>query len=100
MSHMWSVWETIFTIKKIVEESGWASKKDNRVFIEQLEGMRMLEEGIGHPQGPKIFLGANHQAVPQNFISQFKGGRLVVIKRIPPEEGLYEPEVDYTKEEL
>ena len=100
MSHMWSVWETIFTIKKIVEESGWVSKKDNRVFIEQLEGKRMLEEGIGHPQGPKIFLGANHQAVPQNFISQFKGGRLVVIKRIPPEEGLYEPEVDYTKEEL
>lgn len=100
MSHMWSVWETVFTIKKIVEESGWESKDDNRAFIEYLEGLGEIDEGVAHPQGRKIFLGKNHQAIPQNFISQFRSGRLVVVEQIKPEEGVYEPEADYTREEL
>lgn len=96
-SHMHSVWESMFTIKKAIEESGWKSKEDNPKLIKYLENLKFLEEGIEYPQGPKIFDGRNHQAFTQQFISKVEKGNLVTKVKIPVEESIYEPEVDYRK---
>jgi branched-chain amino acid transport system substrate-binding protein len=99
-SHMHSVWESLFAIKKGVEESGWQSKADNKKFIEYMESLRRFDEGIGFPAGSKLLNAKNHQAFGQHFISKIESGRLNVEVRIPVEKSLYEPEVDYREEAL
>jgi len=99
-SHMHSVWESLFAIKKGVEESGWQSKADNKKFIEYMESLHGFDEGIGFPAGSKQLDAENHQAFGQHFISKIESGRLNVNVRIPVEKSLYEPEVDYREEAL
>jgi branched-chain amino acid transport system substrate-binding protein len=99
-AHMYSVWESLFTIKQAVEESGWRTKADNAQLIEYLERLERLEEGIAHPQGPKLFNGKNHQAFGQHFISLVEAGKLNVKVQLPIEKSLYEPEVDYRTQPL
>lgn len=99
-SHMHSVWESLFTIKKCVEGSGWESKADNKKFIEYLENTSKLDEGIGYPAGTKLFNGKNHQAFGQHFISKMESGKLNMKFRIPVDKSLYEPSVDYRQEPI
>jgi branched-chain amino acid transport system substrate-binding protein len=99
-SHMFGVWETLFVIKKVVEQSGYERRGDYRGFIETLEKMETFPEGIEHPQGPKRFVGKIHQVFGQQFISQVVNRKLKVIHRTRIEDSLYPPEADYTKQPL
>ncbi len=101
-SHMFGCWETLYVIKKAVEQSGYQSPtdKDKKVLIETLESMTGFEESNEHPQGTKQFNGKLHQAYGHQFISKVEGQRLNVIHRTAIEDGLYEPEGDYTTQPL
>ena len=99
-SHMFGCWETLYVIKEAVEQSGYRSKKDYPALIETLEGFQWFNEGAGHPQGGKKFVGQIHQCFGQQFISKVKGSKLEVVHRTSIEDGLYEPEADYTKKSL
>lgn len=101
-SHMFGVWETLFVIKQTVEQSGYkrAGPKDYKAFIETLERFKGFSEGIGHPQGPKKFVGQIHQAFGQQFISRVEARTLKVVHRTKIDDSLYPPEADYTKQPL
>jgi branched-chain amino acid transport system substrate-binding protein len=96
-SHMFGVWETLFVIKQIVEQSGYKTPKDYRTFIEALERTTAFAEGPEHPQGPKKFVGQLHQGFGQQFISKVEGKKLKVVHRTAIEDSMYPPEADYTK---
>ena len=101
-SHMFGCWETLFAMKAAVEQSGYrrAAAKDKAALIEALENMRWFNEGIEHPQGHKQFVGQIHQCFGQQFISKVEDKRLKVVHRTTIEDGLYEPEADYTTQSL
>ncbi len=99
-SHMFGCWETLFVIKAAVEQSGYRSGKDKVALIETLENMKWFNEGIAHPQGGKKFVGQIHQCFGQQFISKVENNRLKVVHTTTIEDGLYEPEADYTKQAL
>ena len=99
-SHMFGCWETLFAIKRAVEESGYKDGKDKAKLIEAVEAVEWYEEGIEHPQGRKKFIGQIHQSFGQQFISKVENERLKVVHRTTIEDGLYEPEADYTKMSL
>lgn len=101
-SHMFGVWETLFVIKETIEQSGYQNPTpmDYRSFIETLERSEWFNEGNWHPQGPKRFAGAIHQAFGQQFVSQVEGKRLKVVFRTKIDDGMYKPEADYTTQPL
>ncbi len=101
-SHMFGVWETLFVIKQTVEQSGYKrpGPKDYKAFIETLERFQGFSEGVGHPQGPKKFVGQIHQAFGQQFISRVDAKKLKVVHKTKVEDSLYPPEADYTKQAL
>ncbi len=97
-SHMFGVWETLFVIKAGVEKSSYKTHGDYKGFIEAIERTETFAEGLGHPQGPKRFVGRLHQVFGQQFISQVSGKKLRVLYRTRIEDGMYPPEADYTKQ--
>ena len=101
-SHMFGCWETLFVIKRAVEESGYRSRSadDVAALIETLEGFDSFDEGIPHPQGYKEFNGALHQCFGRQFISEVREGRLAVVHTTSIEDGKYEAEADYTTQSL
>jgi branched-chain amino acid transport system substrate-binding protein len=101
-SHMFGCWETLFVIKRAVEQSGYRERtaKDNEALIETLENMQWFNEGIEHPQGHKKFIGKIHQSFAQQFISKVENQKLNVVHRTSIEDSLYEPEADYTTQTL
>ncbi|MEM1967523.1 MAG: ABC transporter substrate-binding protein [Nitrososphaerota archaeon] len=101
-SHMFSVWETLFVIKEVVEQSGYSepNRRDYELFVKVLESMDWFNEGIWHPQGDKMFNGKLHQSFGHQFISKVRNGRLVVVKRTEIEDSLYEHPNDYTAQPL
>jgi branched-chain amino acid transport system substrate-binding protein len=99
-SHMYGVWETLYVIKRIAEQSGYRTPKDYRAFIETLEKTASFPEGPEHPQGPKKFVGQIHQGFGQQFISRVEGKKLKVVHRTAVEDSMYPPEADYTKQGL
>jgi branched-chain amino acid transport system substrate-binding protein len=101
-SHMFGCWETLYVIKQAVEKSGYqaTTDKDKKALIETIEAMTGFEESNEHPQGEKRFNGKLHQAYGHQFISKVEGKRLNVVHRTSIEDGLYEPEGDYTTQPL
>ena len=99
-SHMFGCWETLFVLKKAMEASDYQGPADKRKLIEATEAMTKFEEGNEHPQGDKIFNGKIHQCFGHQNVSQLKDGVANVVHRTTIEEGLYEPEADYTKQPL
>jgi branched-chain amino acid transport system substrate-binding protein len=95
-SYQWSTWESLNAIKQIIEESGWTSRADTMKFIETLEGHK-FEESADFPSGSKYFRAEDHLSVKDIWIEQVKDGELTIATRIPAEEMLYDPMVDYTK---
>jgi len=96
-SHMFSVWETLFTIKKAMEMANYKGAKQKEAFLEALEAIGTMDEGNEHPQGKKILDPKTHQAFGVQNISQVKDGKMKVVHTTTIEEGQYEPEVDYSK---
>ena len=96
-SHMFGCWETLFVLKKAMEAAGYQGPADKAKLIEATEAMTGFAEGNEHPQGDKQFNGKIHQSFGHQNITQIKGGVADVVYRTTIEEGLYEPEADYTK---
>lgn len=95
-SHMFSVWETLHTIKAGMEAAGYQSAADRQKFVEALEAMTTMPEGPGNPQGDKLFNGKTHQVFGHQNISQVTGGKLMRVHRTSIEDGQYPDAVDYT----
>jgi len=98
-SHMFGCWETLYVIKQAMEASGYksGSEADKKALVEATEAIQSWPEGNEHPQGDKTFNGKIHQCFGHQNISKVEGGKLNVVHRTSIEDGLYEPEADYTK---
>ena len=99
-SHMFGCWESVHTIKQIVEASGYKDSNDKAKFIEALEAVSSFAESNAYPQGTKTFIGKCHQSFGRQFISRVKGGKLEVVHTTSIDDGLYDVEGDYTKQAL
>jgi branched-chain amino acid transport system substrate-binding protein len=99
-SHMFGCWETLFSIKEAVEKSGYKGAGDKQALVEAIESTTGFEEGNGHPQGKKQFIGKAHQVFAPQFISKVEGGKLTVVHTTSIEDSLYETAGDYTKKPL
>ncbi len=101
-SHMFGCWETLFVIKRAVEQSGYKKPgpADYKAFVETLEGFSFFPEGLEHPQGAKRFVGRLHQVFGHQVISRVEKRRLSVVHRTAIEDSMYSPEADYTKQPL
>ncbi|MGE3308092.1 MAG: ABC transporter substrate-binding protein [Rhizobiaceae bacterium] len=95
-AHMFGCWETLYVIKAAMEASGYASTADRGKLVEATEAMTEFAEGPEHPQGAKTFNGKIHQCFGIQNISKVEGGKLTVVHKTKIEDGLYEPEGDYT----
>lgn len=96
-SHMFGCWETLYIIKQAMEAAGYKGPDDRAKLIEATEAITTIPEGNEHPQGDKVFNGKIHQVFGHQNITQVKGGVGELVYRTTIEEGLYEPEADYTK---
>ncbi len=99
-AHMFGCWETLYVIKKAMEDSGYQSRDDAGKLVEATEALTEFAEGPEHPQGPKTFNGKIHQCFGIQNISKLEGGRLNVVHKTSIEDGMYEPEGDYTTQPL
>jgi len=95
-AHMFGCWETLYVIKKSMEAAGYRGIEDRQKLVEATEAITELPEGLEHPQGPKRFDGRIHQVFGIQNISVVENGRLNVVHKTTIEDGLYEPEADYT----
>ena len=95
-SHMFSVWETLFVIKKGMEAAGYQGPADRQKFVEAVEAMTDFAEGLDHVQGDKRFNGKTHQVFGHQNISKVEGGKMMRVHRTSIEDGLYPDAVDYS----
>ncbi len=95
-AHMFSCWETLFIIKRAMEEAGYQSTADRQKFVEAIEAMTGFSAGREHPQGDKVFNGKTHQVFGHQFISRVEGGKLTRVHTTAIEDGMYPDAVDYT----
>ncbi|HWK14536.1 MAG TPA: ABC transporter substrate-binding protein [Rhizobiaceae bacterium] len=98
--HMFGCWETLYILKKAMEDAGYQGPQDRAKLIEATEALTSFADGIEHPQGEKLFNGKLHQVFGHQNISQVSEGRLKVVHRTSIEDGMYEPEADYTTQAL
>ena len=98
--HMFGCWETLYILKKAMEDAGYQGPQDRAKLIEATEALTDFADGIEHPQGEKLFNGKLHQVFGHQNISQVSEGRLKVVHRTSIEDGMYEPEADYTTQAL
>ncbi|RWP02945.1 MAG: ABC transporter substrate-binding protein [Mesorhizobium sp.] len=99
-AHMFGCWETLYVVKKAMEDAGYKGPEDRAKLVEATEALTEFAEGPEHPQGPKTFNGKIHQCFGIQNISKVEGGRLNVVHKTKIEDGLYEPEGDYTTQPL
>ncbi len=99
-AHMFGCWETLYVIKAAMEAAGYQGPDDRQKLVEATEAMTEFAAGPEHPQGGKKFNGKLHQCFGHQYISQVSGGKLEVVHRTEIEDGMYEPEGDYTKQSL
>ncbi len=96
-SHMFGCWETLFIIKQAMETCGYSGPEDRQALIEATESLTGFAESRNHPQGSKVFNGKIHQCFGIQHISRVEDSRLKVVHTTSIEDGLYEPEADYTQ---
>ncbi len=60
-AHMFGCWETLYVIKKAMEDAGYKGPEDRAKLVEATEALTEFAEGPEHPQGPKTFNGKIHQ---------------------------------------
>lgn len=97
---MFGCWETLFVIKQAMEICGYSGPQDRQALIEATESLTEFPESRNHPQGNKIFNGKIHQCFGIQHISRVEDSRLNVVHTTSIEDGLYEPEADYTQMDL
>jgi len=94
-----TVWESIFMLKKAIEETEWKDKSDNPKLIKYLENA-VFNESFEFPQGTKFIRAEDHQMFTRTWLSKFENGKLVPKYMISAEESVYPPLVDITKQPL
>lgn len=99
-SHMFGCWETLYVVKKAMEDAGYKGPEDRAKLVEATEALTEFAEGPEHPQGAKTFNGKIHQCFGIQNISKVEGGKLKVVHKTKIEDGLYEAEGDYTTQAL
>ena len=99
-AHMFGCWETLYVIKKAMEDAGYQGPQDRAKLVEATEALTEFAEGPEHPQGAKTFNGKIHQCFGSQNISKVEGGKLTVVHKTSIEDGMYEPEGDYTTQPL
>jgi len=99
-AHMFGCWETLYVVKKAMEDAGYKGPEDRAKLVEATEALKEFAEGPEHPQGAKTFNGKIHQCFGIQNISKVEGGKLKVVHKTKIEDGLYEPEGDYTTQAL
>lgn len=99
-AHMFGCWETLYVIKKAMEDASYKGPQDRAKLVEATEALTEFAEGPEHPQGRKIFNGKIHQVFGSQNISKLEGGKLNVVHKTTIEDGMYEPEADYTTQPL
>ena len=99
-AHMFGCWETLYVIKQAMEAAGYQGPQDRAKLVEATEALTEFAEGPEHPQGAKTFNGKIHQCFGSQNISKVEGGKLKVVHKTAIEDGLYEPEGDYTTQPL
>src|SRR5690606_6033623 len=96
-AHMFGCWETLYVIKAAMEAAGYKGPEDRAKMIEATEAMTGFNAGDEHPQGDKTFNGKIHQCFGHQNISKVENMKLFVVHKTEIEDGMYEPEADYTK---
>ena len=98
-SHMFGCWETLYVIKQAIEASGYksATDADKKALIEATEAITVVRRrATSIRRATRLFNGKIHQCFGHQNISKVEGGKLNVVHRTSIEDGLYEPEADYT----
>jgi branched-chain amino acid transport system substrate-binding protein len=95
-AHMFGCWETLHIIKRAMEAADYKGPDDRAKLVEATEAITDLAEGPEHPQGAKVFNGKTHQVYGSQNISLVENGKLKVVHKTTVEDGMYEPESDYT----
>ena len=80
-AHMFGCWETLYVIKKAMEDAGYKGPEDRAKLVEATEALTEFAEGPEHPQGDKTFNGKIHQCFGHQNISKVEGGKLKVVHR-------------------
>ena len=96
-AHMFGCWETLFIIKQAMELADYSGAADRQKFVEAMESLEKFDESRNHPQGSKVFVPEIHQSFGHQYISKVESGRMNVVHTTSIEEGMYEPDADYTK---
>ncbi|RWR11493.1 ABC transporter substrate-binding protein [Paenirhodobacter populi] len=96
-SHMFSVWETLFAMKRAMEMADYRGPAQKIAMLEAMESIPGFDASNEFPQGDKIFNGKTHQSFGHQHISKFEGGRLNVVHSTTIEDTFYPDETDYTK---
>ncbi|TKT83011.1 ABC transporter substrate-binding protein [Aquamicrobium sp. LC103] len=99
-AHSFGCWETLYVIKAAMEAADYKGPEDRAKLIEATEAMTEFAEGKEHPQGDKVFNGKIHQCFGHQNISVVENQKLKVVHRTSIEDGMYEPEADYTTQTL
>jgi branched-chain amino acid transport system substrate-binding protein len=84
-SHSWSSFESLYVVKKAVEEVGYKSKKDTMKIIEAIEG-QVGGKSPDFPQGPYYNRPEDHQGLLDLYIVQIKDGKEHMIKVVTARE--------------
>src|SRR6267378_542432 len=85
-----STYEAINCLKLGMEKSGFRGREDSLKLIDALEGLRMTA-GDDFPTGDKVMRKEDHQAFPQEFIFEIKGGKHHIIATAPGEQTMFPP---------
>ncbi|MEM8751796.1 MAG: ABC transporter substrate-binding protein [Pseudomonadota bacterium] len=96
-AHMFGCWETLHIVKAAMEAADYKGPEDREALVEATEAMSIMQEGIEHPQGAKVFNGKTHQVFGHQYISQVKDGRMDLVHTTSIADTFYPDEVDYTK---
>ena len=99
-AHMFGCWETLYVIKRAMEDADYQGPQDRARLVEATEALSAFEEGPQHPQGDKVFNGKIHQCFGHQNISVVENQKLRVVHRTSIEDGMYEPEGDYSTQAL
>jgi branched-chain amino acid transport system substrate-binding protein len=94
-SHMFSMWIYPYMIKLGIEQTGWKDSKKNADLIKAICSLK-LKPGPWCPLSGGIDMREeDHQGFSDFYISKVQPDlKLKVLKRIPKEDAMYEPETD------
>ncbi|MBH0236405.1 ABC transporter substrate-binding protein [Methylobrevis albus] len=95
-SHMFGCWETLYVLKQAMEAAGYQGPADKAKLVEATEALTEFAESNEHPQGAKVFNGKIHQVFGSQSITKVTGGKAELVHKTSIEDGMYEPEGDYT----